>query len=295
MVETIEQRSPEWFAQRKNRLTGSLAGAALGMSPNMKPDACMRLMVRNALGAERETTDFVEDSIMGHGKFHESGAIVEYEMETGNTVESCGFFPFEDWSGASPDGLIGEDALLECKVPWGKRKDENPIFKTLREQPHYYAQVQIELLATGRKWAHFWQWTPYGSLLERVSVDQSWLDDNLPRLRQFHARFLDELRDNAEEHLQPLRITIDTPNAAKMVAEYDDLSEAIERATERKKELLAEMVTIAKDKNAIFGGRRLTLTKRVGAVSYATVVKKLLPDADLEPYRGKPTEFWGLK
>jgi hypothetical protein len=55
------------------------------------------------------------------------------------------------------------------------------------------------------------------------------------------------------------------------------------------------MAKMAGERNAVFGGRKLTLTKRVGAVSYATVVKKLLPDADLEPYRGKPTEFWGLK
>lgn len=291
----IEQRSPEWYQQRKNRLTGSLAGAALGLSPNMTSEACMRLMVRNALGAERETSDFLEDTIMAHGRHYEEGAIAEYEMETGNTAIPCGFFPFEDWSGASPDSLLSDDGLLECKVPWGKRKDEAPVFKTLQEQPHYYAQVQIELLATGRKWADFWQWTPNGFALERVEVDQPWLDDNLPRLRQFHARFLDELRENPEEHLTDKRITIDTPTAQKMVAEYDQLTEALERAGERRRELLAEIVAMSGDRNAVFGGRKLTLTKKAGAVSYAKAVKELAPGADLTKWTGKPSEYWGLK
>jgi hypothetical protein len=38
----------------------------------------------------------------------------------------------------------------------------------------------------------------------------------------------------------------------------------------------------------------LTLVKKDGAVSYSKAIKALLPDADLEPYRGKPTEYWML-
>jgi hypothetical protein len=55
------------------------------------------------------------------------------------------------------------------------------------------------------------------------------------------------------------------------------------------------MVKIAGGRNAVFAGRNLTLTKRVGSVAYAKAIKELMPDADLEKWRGKPIEFWGLK
>ena len=42
MTQTIQQRSPEWFAQRKGKITGSIAGAILGLNPYMTPNAAMR-------------------------------------------------------------------------------------------------------------------------------------------------------------------------------------------------------------------------------------------------------------
>ncbi len=285
----MEQRSEEWFLARKNRITASMVGAILGLSPYMTRSDAMRAMVRAREGAE---TEFKGNVATEHGTFHEDGARFEYEMETTHTVTPCGFIEYEDWAGASLDALIGETGLLEIKCPFGLRKDEAPIFKPLADQPHYHAQVQFQLFCTGRKWAHFFQWAPHGTKLETVQADADWLNEHIPRLRQFHAEFLEE---PADDHLAPLRVTIDTPQASKMVAEWDELAEAIERATERKKDLLAEMVALAGDKNAILSGRKLTMTKRAGAVSYAKALKAIAPDADLTPYTGKPSEFWGLK
>ena len=45
-----QQRTSEWFAQRKGKITGSIAGAILGLNPYMTPNAAMRRMVRDALG-----------------------------------------------------------------------------------------------------------------------------------------------------------------------------------------------------------------------------------------------------
>jgi hypothetical protein len=80
-----------------------------------------------------------------------------------------------------------------------------------------------------------------------------------------------------------------------MVAEWDALDEQIELAAKRKKDLLADMVALANNRNALFGGRKLTLTQRAGSISYAKAIKALKPDADLEPWRGKATDFWGLR
>ena len=59
----IEQRSPEWFAQRKGRVTGSVAGAILGLNAHQSPDAILRRMVREYHGLESEFTGNIVDSI----------------------------------------------------------------------------------------------------------------------------------------------------------------------------------------------------------------------------------------
>ena len=154
----MEQRSPEWFAARKNRITGSAVGAILGLSPYSTPDDVMRRMVREKFDAPSEFTGNVATE---WGVANEAGAIKEYEMETGVTVKPAGFYTHMHWLGASPDGLVGEEGLIEVKCPYSLRHEKSPVpFKPLALQMHYYAQIQIQLFITGRPWCHFYQWTP---------------------------------------------------------------------------------------------------------------------------------------
>lgn len=266
-----------------------MVGAILGLSPFMTRADAMRAMVRDREGAERE---FTENVATEWGTANEAVARHEYEVETTHDVADAPFVPFEDWLGASPDGYVGKDGLVEFKCPYGIRNDPNPIFKSINEQPHYHAQVQIQLYVTGRKWCHFFQWTPHAAKYETVHIDRDWLDENLPRLRQFYAEFLAE---PADDHLQPKRIEIDTPEAHRMIDEYDQLCEAIDNAEQRKKELLAQIVEKCGERNALFAGRKVTQVERAGSISYSKAIKHYAPDADLEPFRGKSTNYWQIK
>lgn len=287
----MEQRTEEWFEARKGRITASSVGAILGNAPYATRDDVMRRMVREWHGAQNE---FDGNIATEYGTRNEAGALTEYQMETGNRVEAVGFITREDWAGCSPDGLIGESGGLEIKCPFGLRKEDAPAFKSLEDQPHYYDQVQFSLWVTGREWWHFYQWSPRGSFMEIVHASEDWQDENLPRLRQFYAEYLAE-REEPAIHLEPKRQTIDTPEAHRIAAEYDQICEAIDRAEERKKELIADMVRIAGQKDAIFAGRKLTKIEKVGAISYAKAIKKLMPDADLEKWRGKGSSYWVVK
>lgn len=291
-MEQIEQRSPEWFEQRKRRVTGSVVGGILGLSPFMTRANVMRMMVREAVGAPRE---FEGNVATMYGTFHESGAAVDWQMETGLRIDPAPFVKFEDWLGASPDGFTSDGGLIEIKCPFGRRADAVPEFKTPDEQPHYMAQIQIQLFVTGKPFCHFYQWAVNGNRHDRIDFDQVWIDGNLPRLKQFHAEFLDELANNADDYLAPKRVEIDTPEAMKMIEEWDDLNDQLDRADERKKDLLAELVELAGGKNALIAGRKLSLTSRSGAISYAKAIKVIAPNADLEPYRGKASEFWAVR
>jgi putative phage-type endonuclease len=216
------QRSPEWFEARKGRITASLVGAILGLNPYMTRADAMRVMVREALGAEREFTGNVATQ---WGVNNEDGALIDFRFKTELDVQKAGFIIYEDWAGCSPDGLIGANAGVEVKCPYGLRTSHCPVpFKTLAEQPHYEAQVQFSMFITGRDEWHFFQWTPRETKNEVVARSQDWIDRYVPVLRQFHAEYLWELENNSAEHLAPKRASIDTPEAQAMIDEWPPLS-----------------------------------------------------------------------
>lgn len=293
MTELHTQRSREWFNARKGKVTGSVAGAVLGDNPWMTPDDVMRNMVRSYHNADKEFTGNVATA---YGQFHEDGALQDFVMDLPRlSVFETGFHTFENWLGASPDGLVDDNAVLEIKCPYGQRDKKPPKFKTANEQPHYYAQMQIEMFVTHTYKCYFYQWSTHGTQLEEVSRNQEWLDENLPKLKEFHTLYLQQREmPYAEQYLEAKRKEVETPSAAKLIAEYDDLTDAIEQAQERKKEVLAELVKQSKERDSTICGRKLTKVARKGSVSYSKIMKENFPDFDCEPYRGKSSEFWRL-
>lgn len=287
----MEQRTPAWHLARRGRITGSNVGAILGLNPYRTEDDVLRAMVREYHGAEREWSG---NAATEYGTFHEAGALVEFTMETGVHVDQAPFVvhPNNEWLGASPDGYVGQDALIEVKCPYSLRDKTNPAFKTAEEQPHYLAQMQVQMACTGRTRCYFWQWSQYGTSLEIVERDDAWLAESIPMLQAFHQRYLSEL-DNPE-HLRPLRVQLNTAKADHLLRQYDELSEAIELASARKKEVMEQLVDLSGERDAEIFGRKLTRVERPGAISYAKALKDLAPGADLTKYAGKPSSFWKL-
>ena len=290
-----EQGSKEWHKARVGRITGSTVGAILGLSPWQKPKDILRSMVREYHGAESEfNAQFVAD----HGKNNEQRALLCFMRETGLMVEQCGFFPYGDRMGASPDGLTSDGGVLELKVPYSLRNGGE--FKTLKEQPHYESQVQMEILSTGREHAHFAQYigprgdppsmdyVPEQIKIERVEADPEWIDRNLPTISAFYELYLSEL-DNPE-HLEPLRVQVDSADAGTILMELDAIRKRKKADEVREKEILAELVKLSGEKDASIHGRPLTKVERKGSVDYAKVPE--LKGLDLEKYRKKGSSFW---
>lgn len=286
----MEQRSPEWFAVRKSMVTGSMVGAALGLDPNTSRDEAMRRMVRAHQGLPSE---FEGNIATSWGTNHEREAREAFEYSVGTRVAPATFVvhPTLPWLGASPDGYVDNHALLEIKCPFGLRDKPKPVpFKTIKEQPHYYAQMQIQMYCTDLVACYFWQWTPNDDKLEVVDYDPIWIEVNLPKLEEFYNEFLAICDVPLEEKLE-----IDTIGHRYMIAEYDVLTKQIKEAEDRKKAILDALVFESAGEDAVICGRKLTLVQRAGAISYAKAIKELAPNADLEKWRGEPSSYWTLK
>ena len=284
-----QQRTEEWFKKRDGRVTGSNVGAILGLSPFMKREDVMRNMVRQYHGYPSE---FKGNIATDYGTYHEPLAIMDYVQKTDNVVIPTGFSLYEDWLGASPDGLINDDGLLEVKCPYGQRDKNPPEFKSIDYQTHYWMQIQIQLLVTGREWCHFYQWSAHGEMLETVWANPLAIDKYLPELKAFYDKYLVEREaPTCIKYLEDKRQQL---QCEAMLELYLAATEEIKKLEATRKDILAEIVTLAGGKNSEIAGHKLTQVHRDGAISYAKAIKELLPDADLTKYQSPPSSYWRL-
>ena len=284
-----QQRTEEWFEKRRGRITGSNVGAILGLSKFMKPEDVMRNMVRDW---HNYPTEFKGNVATDYGTYNEPIAITDYEQETKNTVIATGFHEYDTWLGASPDGLVDEDGLIEVKCPYGMR-DKNPTeFISIDYQTGYFSQVQMQLHVTNRQWCHFYQWSAHGYMIEKVWYNPLYIDNILPKLEVFYEKFL--IEREAPACLKYLEDKRQQLNCEAMVELYLEVSKQIKEFEVEKKRILDEIIKLADGKDSEINGHKLTKVHRDGAISYAKAIKELLPDADLTKYTGEPSSYWRL-
>lgn len=290
----IEQRSKEWFEQRRGRLTGSNIGSALGVNPFKKPADLMRQMVREWHGAESEFTGNVATE---WGTANEANATIDLEMfYLSAPVEETGLHvhPEYDWLAASPDGFIGSDGVAEIKCPFGQRGKDKPEFKKLFEQPHYFAQVQIEMACTGRTWCAFYQWAPKGDDYYEQAFSQVWFDEALPKLKAFYDAYLVEREmPNAQRYLDPRHKEQEDTFTVDLVDQYKEAKEEEKRFSQIAKDLLSEITERCGERESEISGAKLSKVVKKGNVDYSKIPE--LEDVDLEQYRKKPSSYWTLR
>ena len=281
-----QQRTEAWFEKRKGKVTGSNVGAILGFDPFRSKNDVLRAMVRAFHKADSEFTGNIATE---YGTKFESFALADLELEIGKDIIETGFHVHEnEWLGASPDGLINDDAVVEIKCPFGKRNSND--FKPLHLQPHYHAQMQIEMHCTGRKECYFYQWSSVGSSLEMLDYSPQWIETNLPKLEEFYVLYLSELSNDA--HLEPL---IATKEAVQLADKFRSAKNNLDEAKANLDAARKELIALADGKKSNISGLLVYPINKKGSISYAKVVKDNLPDLDLSEYMGNPSTSWGVK
>jgi putative phage-type endonuclease len=153
MSNSAEQGSNEWLLERLGHVTGSRVSDALAKKGTATRDNYLWQLV-----AERLTGQVQEsftNAAMIRGTEQEPIARAAYEAHTGHFVDQIGFVkhPSLEWFGASPDGLVGEDGLVEIKNP--NTSTHLQYRKSGQPPAKYRYQMMAQLACTGRKWCDF--------------------------------------------------------------------------------------------------------------------------------------------
>jgi hypothetical protein len=152
-----DQRTPDWYAARIGRLTGSCAGDMLARIKS--GEAAARRDLRLRLACERLTGESQEDVYvskeMQRGIDREADAFAAYEARTGNLVQRVGFLAHDTLqAGCSPDGQVGAySGIVELKVP--KSATHLRYIKAGVLPSDYVGQVMHNLWITGAQWCDF--------------------------------------------------------------------------------------------------------------------------------------------
>ena len=154
------QRSPEWFAARAGRLTGSRACDAIDfLKTGTKGESAKRRDYRYQLMAERlsglpEMDDYVSDA-MQRGIDKEQEARDAYTAITGRTVAVTGFLSLDAlMAGCSLDGHIGGFmGIVEIKCP--KTATHCKYLRTGGVPKEHLPQITHNLWITGAEWCDF--------------------------------------------------------------------------------------------------------------------------------------------
>ncbi len=155
----IEQGSPEWFELRRGLATGSHFADVMAQGKG-GAESTMRRNYRMRLALEIVTCKVISDGFTGNkhterGKELEPYARMAYESITGAIVQEVDFVKHKFLSaGVSPDGLVGDDGMVEFKCPIPAIHWE---YLQLKGQPpaEYKWQVYGEMWVTGRRWNDF--------------------------------------------------------------------------------------------------------------------------------------------
>ena len=179
-----DQRTPDWFAARKGRITASEARKAL-MGRHTKGRTLYVAKLADDIEGIPDFDDEEPAPWFTDGVFYESWARGWYSFKHDTDIRMIGFAVHDDydWLGCSPDGLIDPDGGIEIKYRSYLHTFEKHA--THKMQASVYPQVQTSMFVCNRDW---WDYTNYWRSddhevekghVQRIHRDQAYIDNTL--------------------------------------------------------------------------------------------------------------------
>jgi putative phage-type endonuclease len=197
----MEQKSEEWFKARLGKVTASrvadvLAKTKTGYSAS-RENYMAQLVVERMTNTQAES---FTNAAMQWGTDQEPFARAAYEVQQNVLVDEVGFIPHPtiEMAGASPDGFVNSDGIIEIKAP-----QTNTHIETLLNQAvpaKYIAQIQFQLACTGRQWCDFVSFDPRMPAKAQLFVKRVQRDDGfIKEMESEITKFLAEVTAKVEQ------------------------------------------------------------------------------------------------
>lgn len=196
IIKHVEQGSQEWLDMRLGKVTASKVKDVLtkgrGSAPSKTAETYMMDLLAEILTGESKP--FFENDAMRWGTQTEPQARAMYELQQGVEVEEVAFIKLNDYVGVSPDGLVGEDGLVEIKCPTTTTQLKRAL--TDDYSVDYKAQIQMQLWVSGRKWCDFVSFDPRlncdaSFLIQRVVRDEDYIKEMELKVNDFVDKLID--------------------------------------------------------------------------------------------------------
>ena len=191
----IEQGTEEWHLMRLGKVTGSrvadvMAKTKSGESASRK-NYMMELLCQRLTGKREES---FTTAAMQRGIDLEPIARSFYEMETGIMVREAEFTFHQKIPafGASPDGFVSSDGLIEIKCP--NTAQHVDFLTTKKPDGKYIWQMQAQMSCTNREWCDFVSFDdrmPERLAYDRIRVFRD--EEKILLIEQEVEKFLEEL------------------------------------------------------------------------------------------------------
>lgn len=191
----MEQRSPEWFAARLGKVTASRVADVIARTKSgwgaSRANYAAQLVAERLTGVAAES---FTNAAMQWGCDYEAEARRAYAFYADADVAEEAFVshPTIVMAGASPDGLIGTDGLLELKCPNTATHIQTLLGGTVPEK--YVTQMMFQMACTGRQWCDFASYDPRLPEAMRLFVKRVERDDEkILELETLVTEFLGEV------------------------------------------------------------------------------------------------------
>lgn len=187
-----EQGTPEWFLARCGVATASKFKDVLAKGEGKTRTKYMRELACEIVRGAPSPFEAYKNADMERGNAYEDEARVLYCLLTDYQVSNIGFMRC-DRVGYSPDGVIGDDGLIEIKTKADALHAECLLLDKVPTE--HTAQIQGGLWVSGRQWLDFVSYTPGLPLfVKRVFRDE----DYIAKLDAEVYAFIAELDSMAE-------------------------------------------------------------------------------------------------
>ncbi len=200
IIKDIEQGTEEWKELRLGKVTASrfsdvMAKGKGGAASKTRKSYMYQLAAEIITG---EAQEFYSNQYMEWGNANEPQARSMYEFESNCDVEQVAFIIHSDNVGVSPDGLVGDDGLIEIKCP--KTTTQIEYFLSGKVPAAYRTQIQGQMWVSGRDWCDFVSFDPRitgasGYFKVREYRDEEYIET----LGEEVSKFVEELNDLLEK------------------------------------------------------------------------------------------------